>query len=282
MTPGERGFAVVASGAMIMAAVWAGMYWNTFADQIEPHPVQTGGSAFTPGEVRDFLAAARKEETIQDPLQRCLAYPDPPGSDWSHVAVVAYCENQLTTGMTFDEVKTLIEASNAQAVDRRMAELLQQELSGMSTPGLFDMTYEMDFGCACSGSDPRPILDAWKRQSPRSAFAYAASGMAYVQAAREARGSTWAAKTPQSNFDAMQRLSTEAAADLERAVALDNRIMPAYAGMITLAGLKGDDEYAQAAARRALKVERSNYLIYSRLTWFAQPNGAVPLRPCKT
>lgn len=46
---------------------------------------------FTRDEANAFLDAAKKAEAIRDPLQRCLAYPDPPRSHWSHDAVDAYC-----------------------------------------------------------------------------------------------------------------------------------------------------------------------------------------------
>jgi hypothetical protein len=47
---------------------------------------------FSEQETKTFLAAVERAENIADPVQRCLAYPDPPGSHWSANAVHAYCQ----------------------------------------------------------------------------------------------------------------------------------------------------------------------------------------------
>ena len=270
MQLGDRWLALFGVVALAAIGVWLGTQWHEFHAWHRAAPMATAGPSFKAEEVREFLAAAGSAETIEDPLQRCLAYPDPPGSHWSRDAVAAYCHSQLTTGISFDELKAQIEAGHADAIDRGMAELLQRQLAKPGSPGLFDATYEIDFDR--SFPDIRPILDAWKRQSPQSAFAYAASGVAYTRAAWDARGATWAQDTPQSNLDSMGRLSAQAAADLDRAVALDNRVTIAYSTMIRLGGLNGaSSDYASAAAKRGLAIDPSNYLIYSRLTWLAQP-----------
>lgn len=271
MTTRERWLLLVAAGLL---ACWGLYGWlrrgagvSTGAT-LSMQPV-VSGNPYTLGETRDFFGAVQKAEAIAEPLQRCLDYPDPPGSHWSPAAVAAYCRNQLVAGITFDELKGQIEAGHADAVDRRMSELLQRQLAKPGSPDLLDATFEIDFDR--SSSDIRPILDAWKRQSPQSAYAYAASGVAYTRAAWDARGTAWAQNTPQSNFDAMHRLSTEAAADLDRAIALDKRITIAYSTMIRLAGLNGSAVDAFAIADRALAVDPANYLLYSRLMWLAQP-----------
>jgi tetratricopeptide (TPR) repeat protein len=235
---------------------------------------------YTPSETLDFFAAAGKAERIAGALQRCLDYPDPPGSHWSRDAVEAYCRYQLTSGLPFEELKALVQAGRGPEVDRRMAELLQGQLARRGPPDLFDATYELDFDR--SSSAIRHIIDAWRRQSPESAFAYAASGVAYTRAAWDARGSAWAQDTPQSNFETMQRLSMQAASDLGRAVALDGRMTTTYATMIRLAGLNGDAEYASAAAKRGLAIEPSNYLIRSRLIWLAQPKWGGSVEEMRT
>jgi tetratricopeptide (TPR) repeat protein len=247
--------------------------WNcggaALAPQSATPPEPSGGHPFTHEETLAFFAAVQRAEAIVDPVQRCLAYPDPPGSHWSHVAVEAYCRNQLGTGLTFKSLSERIGSGQGHAVDRRLSRLLHNQLSRHGVPGVLDATYETDFDNA--SAETRSVLDAWKHQSPHSAYAFAASGVAYVAAAQEARGAAWADDTPQSKLDAMDTLLADARHDLDRAITLNRRMIPAYAAMIKLAGLSGDDAYAQAAAERALKADSSDYLIYSRLIWMSQP-----------
>lgn len=216
-----------------------------------------------------FLLGAMRAETIKDPLQRCLAYPDPPSSHWDHEAVVAYCHYRYQPIITLAQAKNLIHGGHGAQLDKLFARTLREQLSDPSARGRLDRTFYADFN---NGSVAlRHVLDAWKRQSPRSAFAYAASGTAYMQMAFEARGYAYIADTPQRNIDAMDRLAKRADADLRKAVQLDPRITPAYRAMVMLGGLSFPRAYGLRAAKRGLEVAPDNYSIYGQALWLEQP-----------
>ncbi len=61
----------------------------------QPAPVPLPSHKFTRAQGYAFIEAMKKAEAIADPLQRCLAYPDPPDSHWSRDTVVAYCHYRL-------------------------------------------------------------------------------------------------------------------------------------------------------------------------------------------
>ena len=194
--------------------IWSGMtrlhqVSVELAKQPAPDPLkEVGKHLFTRAETYAFLARAKQAEAIRDPLQRCLAYPDPPGSHWSHDAVDAYCRYRYQPVLPFADIERLIRSGHAAEVDRRLAEALQAQMTQPDAHGRLDRTFYEDFE---NGSfDIRPTLDAWKRDSPNSAFAYAASGYAYVQMAADARGGQYIADTPQSNIDAMDKLLAQA------------------------------------------------------------------------
>jgi Tfp pilus assembly protein PilF len=236
-----------------------------------PHPPRTTGKfhLFSSAEVHAFLAAVRQAEAIKDPLQRCLAYPDPPGSHWSPATVKAYCQYYLQSMISFADAQTLIQTGHAADLDRRLAQDLQAQLTRPESHGLLDHTYFSTFD---NGSfDVRPTLDAWKRASPSSAFAYAASGSAYVSMASKARGGAYISDTPQSNIDAMNRLLAQADTDLQRAVALNPKVTPAYVAMINAGSMSLGGHYILDAARRGLAVAPDNYAIYGVLSGAAQP-----------
>jgi tetratricopeptide (TPR) repeat protein len=69
----------------------------------------------------------------------------------------------------------------------------------------------------------------------------------------------------------MERLEVLAKADLEKAVAIEPRLTPAYAGMIEVGGFDAGTQYAQDAAEKGLNADPSNYAIYDQLRWLAQP-----------
>ena len=218
-----------------------------------------------------FLAAADAAEARfpADKLNRCLAYPDPPLSHWSHPVVAAYCQYLFQPAIAVSDVRELIDHGHAKELDQRLADALQAQLSQHSARGLLDRIFAQDFDEA--PDDLRPVLDKWKSQSPNSAFALAASGDAYVAAADRARGGDYIENTPQHKIDAMDQLMTLAKADLEKAVAIEPRLTPVYTSMIDAGGHVLGRQYAQDAAARGLHVDPSNFDIYAKLLWLAQP-----------
>jgi len=227
------------------------------------------GRRFMLDEVHAFLAKVRGAEAIADPLQRCLSYPDPPGSHWSPATVEAYCHYNLQKTISFHEAQALIQNGHAAELDRRLAQDLQAQRTRPESHGLLDHTY---FNAFDDGSfEVRQTLDAWKRASPNSAFAYAASGSAYVWMAMKARGGAYIRDTPQSNIDAMDRLLALADTDLQRAMALDPQVTPTYVAMIKAGSLSLGDDYVDRAARRGLAVAPDNYAIYGLLSGATEP-----------
>ena len=239
------------------------------AEQAAQHPVVKPGRLFTNDEIYAFLAQVKQAEKIADPLQRCLAYPDPPNSHWLPAAVRAYCQYRMQSLMPFAEVKTLIENGQAAEADKRFASMLDAQLTQPSARGLLDRMFEQDFDGSFA---VREVLDAWKRDSPNSAFAYAASGYAYEKMAGIARGEKWIKDTPSSNVESMDRLLQQADTDLQKAMALNPRITPIYDAMIAAGGLSFGQGYALKAKKQAQTVDPASFAIYSELMWLAQPN----------
>lgn len=232
-------------------------------------PAMPAQRHFTRQQVNAFLDAVKRAEAIDDPVARCVAYPDPPGSHWSRDAVAAYCRYNLQPLIGFDEMQALIEHGEAATLDRRLAEARRAGETNPALRGQLDRIYLRAFE---NGSfDIRPTLDAWKRQSPGSAYALAASGTAYVAMAAEARGSDYIRNTPESNVRAMENLLAEAAGDLRQAIHLDPTLAPAYTALIHAAGMDSSVGDVDAITRDALAHVPDDYSIYFRIMWHSQP-----------
>lgn len=228
------------------------------------------GRMFTRVEANAFLDAAKRAEAIADPLQRCLAYPDPPGSHWDHAAVVAYCRYHNQPTISFAQVRQMIQAGRGRELDRMFDAALQAQATDPDAYGRLDSVFSEDFSTA--SFDIRSTLDAWKRQSPDSAFAWAASGYEYERMAYAARGADLISRTPQSALDAMDRLAGQADADLKHALALNPKVTPAYRAMISLGGMALGRKYAETAVQRGLVQDPDNLDIYDQWMWLEQPN----------
>ncbi|HEU4670124.1 MAG TPA: DUF4034 domain-containing protein [Dyella sp.] len=232
-------------------------------------PAKPAAHVFTPAELQAFLAAAEKAEGIDDPLQRCLAYPDPPGSHWNADAVQAYCRYRNQPIVTLTQARDLIEHGKAAELDRRLGEALQAQLTQPDARGRLDRTFFADFD---DGSlDLRYLLDAWKRASPDSAFALAASGFAYVRMAATARGSDYVSKTPRDALESMHRLMLQADADLQAARRREPRITPIYVAMLQAGGYDLGPQYAAKALHEGLQQDPADFAIYAQYVWLSQP-----------
>ncbi len=235
--------------------------------------------SFTDEEVDAFVAKARTAEDIADPLQRCLKYPDPPGSHWSPAAVDAYCHYRFQSVISFAEVQDLIRSGHAADLDRRLAEALQAQLTQPHSRGLVHRIFWEDF---YDGSfDTRQTLDAWKRASPDSAFVLAASGVAYVAMAHKARGGALIRDTSDSNIESMDRLLQQADTDLQRAIQLNPKITPAYEAMMDAGSMSLGDSYTDTAFRRGTVAVPDDYAIYSMYIHVSEPKWGGSLQAMK-
>ena len=272
---------LLAVGILLVVIVFCSLFWRpsktqppTAATAHQPAGrlmavAAVNARPISADQLNQFLAAARQAEAIADPLQRCLTYPDPPGVAWSKAVTSAYCHYQFDPAVTPDDARRLIQAGHVAELDRRLAAAMHAQSSQPDAQGVLDRTFNIDFR---NGSEEtRALMDAWKRQSPASPFALAASGTAYVQMAQDMRGSEYASKTPQSSFESMSRLLELARADLDQAAVLQPKLTATYTAMIYAATLESDTAYAMSAAKRGLAVDPANYTIYARLVWMAQP-----------
>lgn len=232
------------------------------------HHTPLATPAFTTDELRTFVTAATAAESIKDPLQRCLAYPDPPHSHWSHEAVVAYCRYRLQPMISTAEINALIRSGKTAELDRRFAAALQAQSIRPDAHGLLDAIYLQDF--RYDEARERPLLDSWKHASPKSAFAYAASGYAYAQQAQDARGEGYADTTAPDSLQSMSQLLALAEDDLQKALALEPRLTPAYVAWIEGANVGRGRSFVENIGARALAAAPADYAINSDLVFANQ------------
>lgn len=237
------------------------------------------GDVFDRNSVYNFLAAAKRAEAITDPMLRCVAYPDPPGSHWSPAAVAAYCRYRTYPMMSFEQVRGLLEQGQYAELDRRMAGMLDDKLHKPDVAGVMDHAYETWFNR--SDLDLRPLLEHWKQASPHSAFAYTASGVSYIAMSKHARGEKYIQDTPRSNIEAMDRFLALADGDLRHAVELDPRMTPAYVAMIDAGQLSLGSDYVKHATEAGLRTDPANFAIYNELMRALQPRWGGSIEQMK-
>ncbi len=216
-----------------------------------------------------FIKAVRHADGIADPLQRCLRYPNLPGSHWNEATSSAYCQLRNRRSMSLAELDALLQQGKAAEVDRTFAGYLDKQLHDPGQPGALDTAF-IDAGFMDASAATRRIIDEWKRQSPQSAFASEASGMQYEAAAQLARGDGWARDLSDGQRVGMHQQLVLARQDLERAAALSPGMVAPYTSMIYVGAMGADIAYTYQAARRGLAVEPSNFALRGQMMAMAQ------------
>lgn len=236
-----------------------------------PPPVASAGYVPPPTreQLEGFLGRVRQAETITDPLQRCLSYPDPPNSRWRPEVVAAYCRFYTQPTLSFDDVRQLIRSGHAKQLDQRLEQALQAQITQPDARGRLDRIFQNAF--ENPSADARATLDAWKQADPDSAFAYAASGDAYASMAAEARGGDFIQNTPEAALVAMTHLAEKAEVDLRHAIALDPRLTPAYGTMMDIARMAFGRDKALAAEAAGLLQSPGDYYLYFSAIILAEP-----------
>lgn len=225
--------------------------------------------SFSDGEVHDFLQQVHRAEAISDPLQRCIAYPAPPGSHWSAAVVQANCGYHMQAVMPYQDMKALVESGRAAELDAYLKHAQQKQLTRPDSRSLLDYIYFSRF--LDPSTEALNLIEAWHRQQPKSAFALTARGRVYLERAWQDRGGQYASQTPPENFARMEHWLQLARKDLDQAIAIDPKIIAAYSAMMSIGMLEGDRAYVANASRRALAVQPGNFYIYGMRVLVAEP-----------
>ncbi len=227
--------------------------------------------------LKPFIARALAADALTDPMQRCLRFPDPPGSHWHADTVEAYCGLHFVPApISNTDLRRLLHARHATMLDDRLKNAYTEASATADGRNRFDRMF-LDFFKNPSPS-MRADIDAWKRKSPKRAFAFAASASAAIASAQDARGSDTSDHTSAKRFHAMGRWLQRAKSDLDRAARLDPGFTTTYAEMIDAAGFETDTAYAARAAKAGLAVDPANFVIHYELMEMSEPKWGGSLQ----
>ncbi|MGN6111403.1 MAG: hypothetical protein ACTHOC_00070 [Luteimonas sp.] len=223
-----------------------------------------------PPEYAGYIAAVRKADAIQDPLQRCLAYPDLPGNTWPEGLAKARCVAFRTrTKYTIDQVETMLAQPDG-------AKTLEAHFRDLRDAAVADPTRESALSAAFSvfeyGDKDRieRVARAWRDASPDSAFARTALGLVLEQRGWNARGTKYVKDTPDAKLREMERYFADAATELSAALQTDGKLMPACVGLMEI-GRQSSDDLQSGATAACLQAEPASYAAIEELMTAAEP-----------
>jgi tetratricopeptide (TPR) repeat protein len=217
-----------------------------------------------PPELAAYIAAARKADAIADPLQRCLAYPDLPGSTWTPGVAKARCVMFNTPPIfTLDSLEAaLAEPDGAKAVDAKFAALLDAHYT------VPEQREQIFIGLRIFKSLDRDraerIARAWLAASPDSAFAQTALGHVLVARGLDARGTKYARETPAEDMRTMGKFFGDAGQHYATALKANTKLLPACVGLMVI-GRYSDDVVQNTATKWCIDADPASYHVVDEL-----------------
>ena len=207
--------------------------------------IETADAPRTPSaDVLAFMDAAAKANAIADPLARCLAFPDLPGNAWPAGLARAHCELGHGPRIRLDDVRALLDSGDTAQLEARYTADLERHFAREPSEAIhrdFD-----DFDASDAADD---VSERWLAAVPFSAYAHMARARHLLEL-----GSVPAPLRPPDRAVVDMKYSVDRARPLlERAVAIEPRLLPAYRDQIGIAQFGADQAQATQAYAAASK-----------------------------
>ena len=185
-----------------------------------------------------YLLSARTAEELSDPLARCLAYPDLPGTKWPEGYSAAHCHYHLGEVPSVAETEELVSAGNIEELERRVRLLIathDTETPERESVHWFFQQFSHE------PEDGLRVTQRWLALAPDSALAAVARGSALKGAGWEIRGTRWARETSDAKMRLMSSYFDQAEEQFRRGVELQPGWTFGYAGLMDIGKADRDD-----------------------------------------
>jgi hypothetical protein len=216
---------------------------NASAQKVEPAAERWDGSTISKDQavLQAYLVASREADREKDSLQRCLKFPDLPGTKWPKAHVQAHCDNHYKYLPELQKAKTWLETEDYAALDAMLdAANARHNQKHAYDESVHHLLNQMSIQNGISTN-----VVSWLRARPDSAHAYALQSILHLDAASKARGERLARETTPQQFEKMQAYASDAVISADKALNLSSGYAPAWDVLIKISKLGSDEALAR-------------------------------------
>src|SRR3569623_1953023 len=214
----------------------------------------------------DTLVKIQAAEALTDPRQRCLQYPDLPGTHWDPALIAELCRVNNLDVVTLDQIEKSLAENDAASVDRIFDEYAKRDTSDPAWHGVWFRAFTQIF--EINSARVGAVVEKWVKLSPKSANALVARAVYRINRGYELRGPASAHNTPDESIAAMQESIRAGIEDLQAALKLDPRYKPALVELMYAS--KGNNQAVDVAGTRSLPLDPSDDMTY--YVWMGAAN----------
>ena len=222
-----------------------------------------------PPEYAAYVAAVRKADALQDPLQRCLAYPDLPGNTWAAGAAKARCTTFLTPAIfTLDTLESaLAQPDGAKAVDAKFRAVLDAQQRDQRDQIFTALSI---FKSSARADDAERIARSWRKASPDSPFAMTALGHVLAGRGWNARGEKYIRDTPEEDVRRMEAYFADALVQYADALKAEPKLLPACEGAMAI-GRQSSEALEMVATKKCMDADPVSFYVVEEMLQAAEP-----------
>ena len=208
---------------LLVASIGAGAYYLGVDNGTREAAIAVAPTPAPSNELNAELDRIQVAEKIEDPYERCMAYPNPAEFNWSPSVIEVMCKRLSRRMLGWKEIED--------ALANKHPELLAQAFDGYlarneaGEHGFLTWSFWWMFQSSSKWADD--ITDKWVQADPKSAYALVARGLHYTESAYAARGDDFASKTPAENFVRTHEFVRKARADLQQSLERNPRLIAA-------------------------------------------------------
>ncbi|KAF1717660.1 hypothetical protein CSC74_01675 [Pseudoxanthomonas yeongjuensis] len=203
-----------------------------------------------------YFAQVRQAEVIQDPEQRCLAYPDLPDNAWPAGAAQSRCLTVRAPVLPLAEIESRLATADGGAwLEQRLDEMLDANDEPRERDRIFAVLNLFD-ASERAGS----VATLWLRQMPQSPFALTAMGKHRAAQGWASRGTQYVYKTSDAQLQRMRQLFAGAAPLLSDALEREPRLTPACVALAEI-GRQSSDTLQRSALEQCLQADPLSYYV---------------------
>jgi tetratricopeptide (TPR) repeat protein len=197
-----------------------------------------------PPAIREFLLKSKEVDAIPDPLQRCLAYPALPDTQWPENLAAQHCQLVFGLKLGFKDIKARIDHGDVAGLDATFKALLDRHFSKTD----FSEHIHKAFDLIGTDEESARVSKRWLELAPDSAYAMTARAEYLRLMGWKARGGELASETSEQQMAQMVSFHEQAAALFRKALETEPRMMPAYVGLVDIGrsgAMEADDAFEQ-------------------------------------